>query len=147
MQQDLVAGFISETLNDFFYPHRKKEKKKRKSQGMSYTSEPLETLIKKEAQIRPEYSFVTMKGLRKRDVFKKEKTKHVFKMNFVCAVDGGESDPSNRSQGKDTPRRKEESYESIYCSLLLWLRRGRARVSYGFVVLTLVNVTQRMFSS
>ncbi len=29
---------------------------------MSYTSEPLETLIKKEAQIRP-YSFVTMKGL------------------------------------------------------------------------------------
>ncbi len=88
-----------------------------------------------------------MKGLRKMDVFKKEKTKHVFKMNIACAVDGGESDPSNRSQGKDTPRRKEESYESIYCSLLLWLRRGRARVSYGFVVLTLVNVTQRMFSS
>lgn len=63
---------------------------------MSYTSEPLETLIKKEAQIRPEYSFVTMKGLRKKDVFKKEKTKHVFKVNFACAVDGGESDITDR---------------------------------------------------
>lgn len=52
MQQDLVAGFISEMLNDFF---TLTEKKRRKSQGMSYTSEPLETLIKKEAQIRPEY--------------------------------------------------------------------------------------------
>lgn len=135
----------------YFTLTEKKKKKERKSQGMSYTSEPLETLIKKEDQIRPEYSFFTMKGLRKRDVFKtgekNKKQKHVFKIKVGCTVDGGQNNPSNRSQGKDTPRRKEESYESIYCSPLLWLRRGRARVSYGFVVLSLVNVTQKMFSS
>lgn len=82
---------------------------------MSYTSEPLETLIKKEDQIRPEYSFVTMKGLivkeKRRYILKKQKThvhtKHVFKMKFCSVLDGGENNPYNRSQGKDTPRRKE----------------------------------------
>lgn len=62
----------------YFTLTEKIKKKERKSQGMSYTSEPLETLIKKEDQIRPEYSFFTMKGLRKRDVFKKEKNKTCF---------------------------------------------------------------------
>jgi len=60
-----------------------------------------------------------MKGLRKGGIFKERR-------KFCSVLDGGENNPYNRSQGKDTPRRREESYESIYCSPLLWLRRGRA---------------------
>lgn len=68
---------------------------------MSYTSEPLETLIKKEDQIRPEYSFVTMKGLRKGGILKKNMhTQNRLRLNFALCLMGVKTTPITDRKAK-----------------------------------------------